>query len=167
MTPQPSPDAASLIGAAGLATDLPLVPLDSVLVEHVFINLLDNTLNYTPPESPIALSAWVTDGTVTVEVADQGPGVPPGEEQRLFDKLYRGQYAGVRRGFGLGLTICRAIIEAHGGRIWAENRPSGGAAFRFILPLHGTPPPLVPEPEIPLEPSPDIGDPTSMHLPCR
>ena len=90
-----------------LPPDLPLVPLDSVLVEHVLINLLDNTLNYTPPESPIALSAWVTDGTVTVEVADQGPGIPPGEEQRLFDKLYRGQYAGVRRGFGLGLTICR------------------------------------------------------------
>jgi two-component system sensor histidine kinase KdpD len=141
-----------------LPADLPLVPLDSVLIEQVLINLLDNALKYTPPGSPLALSAWVTDDTVTVEVADCGPGVPPGEELRLFDKLYRGQTTGARHGFGLGLTICRGIIAAHGGRIWAENRPGGGAALRFTLPLHGPPLPVLPEPEIPSDLSPDLGD---------
>jgi len=147
-----------------LPPDLPLVPLDSVLIEQVLINLLDNALKYTPLGSPMALSAWVTDDTVTVEVADYGPGVPPGEEQRLFEKLYRGQTTGARHGFGLGLTICRGIIAAHGGRIWAENRPGGGAALRFTLPLHGPPLPVLPEPEIPSDLSPDLGDHAALRM---
>ena len=65
------------------------MPLDSVLIEQVLINLLDNAVKYTPPGSPITLSAWATEGAVTVEVADQGPGLPPGEEQRIFEKFYR------------------------------------------------------------------------------
>jgi two-component system sensor histidine kinase KdpD len=81
----------------------------------------------------------VGNGAVLVEVADRGPGFTPGEEERIFDKFYRGQ-SGDSRGVGLGLAICRAIIEAHGGKIWAENRPGGGAMFRFTLPAIEAPP---------------------------
>jgi two-component system sensor histidine kinase KdpD len=131
-----------------LPSDLPLIPFDSVLIEQVFINLLDNALKYTPPGSPMTLSVRPTDGAVTVEVADRGPGLPPGDEQRVFEKFYRLPHPGERSGAGLGLTICRAIIEAHGGRIWAENRPDGGVAFRFTLPVQGTPPQIAPETEL-------------------
>jgi len=105
-----------------LPADLPLVPLDGVLIEQILINVLDNALKYTPPGSPLSLAAWTTDGAMTVEVADQGPGLPPGEEQRVFDKFYRAQRPGAASGAGLGLTICRGIMAAHGGQIWAENR---------------------------------------------
>jgi two-component system, OmpR family, sensor histidine kinase KdpD len=128
-----------------LPADLPLVPLDSVLIEQVLINLLDNAVKYTPPGSPIALSAWATEDAVMVEVADQGPGLPPGEEQRIFDKFYRTPRAAMPSGSGLGLTIGRGMVEAHGGRMWAENRPGGGTAVRFTLPLTGTPPHMAPE----------------------
>jgi len=121
-----------------LPADLPLVPLDGVLIEQVLINVLDNALKYTPPGSPLSLAAWTTDGAMTVEVADQGPGLPPGEEQRVFDKFYRVQRPGAASGAGLGLTICRGIMAAHGGQIWAENRSGGGTALRFTLPLAGT-----------------------------
>jgi len=135
------------------------VPLDSVLIEQVLINVLDNALKYTPPGSPLSLAAWTTDGAMTVEVADQGPGLPPGAEQRVFDKFYRAQRPGASSGAGLGLTICRGIIAAHGGQIWVENRSGGGTAFRFTLPLAGTPPDVVTEletasapPSVPKEP---------------
>jgi two-component system sensor histidine kinase KdpD len=128
---------------AHLPADLPLVSLDSVLIEQVLINVLDNAIKYTPPRSPLALSAWTTGDAVTVEVADQGPGLSPGDEQRIFEKFYRAPRPGESSGAGLGLTICRGIIEAHGGHIWAENRPGGGAALRFTLPLTGTPPAVI------------------------
>ena len=119
--------------------DLPLVRIDGVLIEQVLINLLDNGIKYTPVRSGIDISASVSDGAVRVEVADRGPGFAPGEEERVFDKFYRGQTAD-SRGVGLGLAICRAIVEAHGGKIWAENRPGGGALFRFTLPAKDVPP---------------------------
>jgi two-component system, OmpR family, sensor histidine kinase KdpD len=131
-----------------LPQDLPLVPLDSVLIEQVLINLLDNALKYTPPGSPLALTAWATEDMVTVEVADRGPGLPPGEEERVFDKFYRVQRPDQPSGTGLGLTICRGLVEAHGGRIWTENRPGGGTVVRFTLPLTGTPPYVAPEEEM-------------------
>ncbi|HSX81007.1 MAG TPA: sensor histidine kinase KdpD [Candidatus Saccharimonadia bacterium] len=137
-----------------LPADLPLVPLDSVLIEQVLINVLDNAIKYTPPGSPLALSAWTTDGAVTVEVADQGPGLSPGDEQRVFEKFYRAQRPGASSGAGLGLTICRGIIEAHGGHIWAKNRSGGGTALRFTLPLTGTPPAVGTELETAHVPSP-------------
>jgi two-component system sensor histidine kinase KdpD len=90
----------------------------------------------------VSISARRQDGGVSVEVADDGPGLPPGEEQRVFEKFFR--KAGARGGFGLGLAICRAAIEAHGGTIRAENRHPRGAAFRFTLPASG-PPPAAPE----------------------
>jgi two-component system sensor histidine kinase KdpD len=121
-------------------SDLPPVPLDGVLIEQVLINLLDNASKYTPPGSPIDLAASAAPDAVTIAVGDRGPGLPPGDEQRIFDKFYRVQQAGAPGGVGLGLPICRGIVTAHGGRIWAENRPGGGTLVRFTLPLDGTPP---------------------------
>jgi two-component system sensor histidine kinase KdpD len=119
--------------------DLPLVPIDEVLIEQVLLNLLDNAIKYAPSASPIELSARALPDEVLVEVADRGPGIPPGDEQRIFEKFYRARPA-VAAGIGLGLTICRGIVEAHGGRIWADNREGGGAVFSFTLPLDGQPP---------------------------
>ncbi|HEX6852954.1 MAG TPA: sensor histidine kinase KdpD [Candidatus Polarisedimenticolaceae bacterium] len=123
-----------------LPDDLPLVPLDDVLVERVLVNLVENALRYTPPGTTIELGASAGADQVTVEVLDRGPGIPEGEESRIFEKFFRGENAPARQGVGLGLALARAIVEAHGGRIWAENRPGGGAAFRFTLPLTGEPP---------------------------
>lgn len=119
--------------------DLPLVHIDSILIEQVLVNLLENAIKYTPAGSPIDISAWADDGAVVVEVVDRGPGLPAGDETRIFEKFYRGRPT-TTGGVGLGLAICQAIVQAHGGRIWAENRSGGGAVFRFILPLDGEPP---------------------------
>ncbi len=128
-----------------LDPDLPLAPLDEVSIEQVLVNLLENAIKYTPGGSPIDLAAWSDGLTVTVEVADRGPGLAAGDEARVFEKFYRAGRTG--SGVGLGLAICRGIVEAHGGRIWAENRSDGGAAFRFELPIEGQPPqPLVGDP---------------------
>jgi two-component system sensor histidine kinase KdpD len=123
-----------------LPPELPLVPLDPLLIEQVLINLLDNAIKYTPEGSPIDISAAVEDRAVGVTVADRGPGFAPGEEAQIFEKFYRGQDAGTRTGAGLGLAISRGIVEAHGGRITAEPRAGGGAVFRFTLPLAAEPP---------------------------
>jgi two-component system sensor histidine kinase KdpD len=128
-----------------LPENLPLVPLDTVLVEQVLVNLLENALKYTGAEAEIEIGARAGDGEILVEVADQGPGIPPGEEGRIFEPFRRAS-SERRPGVGLGLAICRAIIQAHGGRIWVENRPRGGASFKFTLPLDGTPPTLAKEP---------------------
>ena len=114
--------------------DLPFVSCDAVLVEQVLVNLLENALKYSPAGGAIEVSAEVADGEVVVTIADRGPGIPRGEERRIFEKFYRvGRDASVG-GVGLGLAICRAIVTAHGGRIWGENREGGGAAFHFSLP---------------------------------
>lgn len=121
-----------------LPSDLPLVQVDGLLVEQVFFNLLENAAKYTPPGTPVTVRAWTSPGWVEAEVADLGPGLPAGEEGRVFDKFVRLSRGG--RGVGLGLTISRGIVAAHGGTIWAENRAGGGVAFRFRLPWE-TPPP--------------------------
>jgi two-component system sensor histidine kinase KdpD len=123
--------------------DLPLVKIDDVLIEQVFVNLLDNAVKYTPPDSPIRIIVTATDQSVTAEVADHGPGLPKGQEARVFEKFHRAAPDG-KRGAGLGLAICRGIILAHGGRIWAHNLPEGGVAFLFTLPLTDAPPVSVP-----------------------
>jgi two-component system sensor histidine kinase KdpD len=115
--------------------DLPLVPLDTVLIEQVLINLLENATKYTPAATPIDVGAASRKGIIEVEVADRGPGVSPEEAERIFEKFYRAREG--TGGVGLGLTICRGIVNAHGGRIWVEPRPGGGASFRFVLPLDG------------------------------
>jgi two-component system sensor histidine kinase KdpD len=125
-----------------LPPELPLLPIDGLLIEQVLINLIENALKYTPPGTPIDISARLGNREVIVEVADRGPGLPGGEEGRIFEKFYRARDQGHAGGAGLGLTICRGIVTAHGGRIWAENRPGGGATFRFSLPLTGPPPSL-------------------------
>jgi len=127
-----------------LPRDLPLVPMDAVLIEQVFVNLLENAAKYTPAGTPIEIAAAVLDGVVRVDVLDRGPGIPAGEEARIFEKFYRVAGGGPATGVGLGLTICRGIVTAHGGRIWVENRSGGGAAFHFTLPLGSTPAPSVP-----------------------
>ena len=121
--------------AVSFPADLPLLFVDAVLLQQVLINLLENAAKYAPPGSTIELSASAKDREVSVEVADRGPGLPAGEEDRIFDKFYRGKQAAEGGGVGLGLTICRGIVEAHGGKIWAENRDGGGARFRFAIPL--------------------------------
>jgi two-component system sensor histidine kinase KdpD len=119
-----------------LPGNLPLLFLDGVLMEQVFFNLLENAGRYTPAGSHIEITARVEDKRVKIRVADNGPGLPPGTEARVFEKFFRGSIStgDERRGAGLGLAICQAIIEAHGGRISARNRPGGGAEFAISLP---------------------------------
>jgi two-component system sensor histidine kinase KdpD len=123
-----------------IPAELPLVAMDDVLIEQVLINLVDNVLKYTPPGSPVEVTAEDTGSAVVVEVADRGPGLAPGEERRIFEKFHRTDPHPSARGAGLGLAICRGIVQAHGGRIWAENRPGGGVAIRFTLPVKEAPP---------------------------
>jgi two-component system sensor histidine kinase KdpD len=131
-----------------LPADLPLVPIDELLIEQVFINLLENAAKHTAPGTPITVSAWAADGTVMVEVADAGSGVPGGEEETIFRKFHRAARTdrlSPAGGSGLGLTICRGIITAHGGRIWLHRHAGPGAVFRFSLPLQGPPLSALPE----------------------
>ncbi|MPV65750.1 DUF4118 domain-containing protein [Burkholderia sp. BE17] len=155
-----------------LPADLPLLQMDAVLMERLFTNLFENAAKYTPPDTSIEIGAErVTDDGmpfVRVHVDDHGPGLPAGMETRIFDKFTRGEKESATPGIGLGLAICRAIVEAHGGRIGALNRtaPDGrvtGARFWFTLPVE-TPPaaPAVPDDESdvpgassPSEPLPD------------
>ena len=129
-----------------LAADLPLLHVDPVLVEQLLANLLENASKYTPAGTSIEIAAQVLPGRVAVEVADRGPGIPAGEEAKLFDKFYRLQREAAQSGVGLGLAICKAIVAAHGGTISAANRAGGGAVFRFELPA-GEPPSMEPETE--------------------
>jgi len=129
-----------------LQEDLPLLRIDGVLIEQVFANLLENAVKYTPPGSPIEVGAWAERDRITVSVVDRGPGIKPGDEEKVFEKFHRGEPEGAVGGAGLGLTICRAIVEAHGGEIWVENRLGGGAMFCFTLPLGETPPNIEQEP---------------------
>ena len=124
-----------------IPADLPLVAFDAVLMERVLCNLLDNAAKYTPPGSRIKVSAAIRGEQVEVSVADNGPGLPMGMEERIFEKFTRGDKESHKPGVGLGLAICRAIVQAHGGGIRASNLPEGGACFTFTLPL-GKPPTL-------------------------
>ena len=118
----------------------PMIYVDAVMIEQVLINLLENALRYTPEGSPLEIIAEVSVAAVEISVADRGPGIPAGSEYELFEKFYRVQREAAQSGVGLGLAICKAIIEAHGGSIQAQNRKAGGAVFSFIIPLDRTPP---------------------------
>ena len=122
-----------------LSQCLPLVEIDAALISGVLINLLENASKYTPADSEITLSAEVAGENLSVSVSDQGPGIPVGRELEIFEKFTRGNRESSTRGVGLGLSICRAVVESHGGYIGAANRPGGGAVFTFTLPL-GSPP---------------------------
>jgi two-component system sensor histidine kinase KdpD len=125
-----------------LPAELPLIAVDGVLFEQVLINLVENAVRYTPPGTPIAIAARADGASLELSVADRGPGLEPGEEREIFEKFRRGSAGRETRGAGLGLAICRGIVEAHGGTIAAGNRPGGGALFRVRLPLEA--PPRVP-----------------------
>ncbi len=122
--------------------DLPLVRLDAVAFEQVLANLFDNAAEYTA--GPIDVVARGVGGRLTLSVGDRGPGVPAGTEEHVFGKFFRSHAAGGRRGVGLGLAICRGIVEAHGGRITAANRAGGGAVFTISLPAEA-------QPELPID----------------
>ena len=124
-----------------IAPGLPMVELDAVLIERVLCNLLENAAKYTPAGSAITVAAAVQGGEMHLSVTDNGPGLPAGREEALFEKFVRGERESNTPGVGLGLAICRAIMLAHQGRIWAERSASGGAVFVLALPL-GTPPAL-------------------------
>jgi two-component system sensor histidine kinase KdpD len=120
-----------------LPDNLPLVSGDDVLLGQLLVNLLENATKYTPEGTPIEITAESGEDAITLEIRDRGPGFAPNDEQRLFEKFYRGRSAGGARGAGLGLAICRAIVDAHRGSIEAFNRAGGGAVFQIRLPLGG------------------------------
>jgi two-component system sensor histidine kinase KdpD len=132
-----------------IAHDLPLLDFDAVLIERVFCNLLENAAKYTPAGSTVTISARLSDDDVVTTVEDDGPGLPPGREEALFEKFARGERESATPGVGLGLAICRAIVEAHGGRIWVDAgngpREHRGARFHFTLPVGIPPEPPAPE----------------------
>lgn len=115
-----------------LPEDLPLVAMDPILMEQVVLNLLENAARHASSQNSIAISAKVADDHILVAVADRGYGLNKEDLQNVFGKFYKGAAS---KGAGLGLAICRAVVLAHGGRIWAENREGGGAVFYFTLPL--------------------------------
>ena len=125
--------------SVALAPGLPLVQLDATLIERVLYNLLENADKYAPAGSAIRIEAAAEGDSVRIDVVDDGPGVPRGKEEAIFEKFTRGEPESATPGVGLGLAISRAIVEAHRGRIWAQNESAGGARFVITLP-RGTPP---------------------------
>ena len=122
-----------------LASHIPLLEFDAVLMERVFCNLLENAAKYAPTGSPIEITGAVQEDWAQVSVCDLGPGFPAGKQDALFEMFVRGVPESAAPGAGLGLAICRAIIEAHNGSIVAANRPERGACVTFTLPM-GAPP---------------------------
>jgi two-component system, OmpR family, sensor histidine kinase KdpD len=117
-----------------LPGDLPAVRVDAALIVQALANILENVTRHTPPGTAIEVSGDAAQDEVELRVSDRGPGLPPGDPERLFAKFQRGREEGNAGGAGLGLAICRAILDAHGGRVWAANRPGGGAMFSLRLP---------------------------------
>lgn len=115
--------------------DLPLVPMDFSLIVQVLVNLIDNALKYAPRDTPIEIRARGQSHQIQIQVMDRGVGIPSQDLPRVFDKFYRVQRPDLVSGTGMGLAICKGIIEAHGGTITAENRLGGGALITFTLPL--------------------------------
>jgi len=125
-----------------IPADMPLIRVDDVLIEQVLVNLLENIAKYTPPDSSIEIIGAFSQTSVVLSVRDHGPGLAPGDEERVFEKFFRGPAEGVR-GVGLGLAICRAIIEAHGGTIRAGTNMYGGTTISIVLPIGGAQPQIV------------------------
>jgi two-component system sensor histidine kinase KdpD len=118
-----------------ITPDLPLVPMDHVLIVQVLVNMLDNALKYSPGDAPIEIEAKLNAGQLEIRVLDRGIGIPEQELTRVFDKFFRGAHPGTPRGAGLGLSICKGLVEAHNGRILAKRRSHGGTELAFFLPL--------------------------------
>ncbi len=128
-----------------LPDNLPLLWIDAVLMEQVLVNLIDNAVKYTLPGSPIDIEARALSSSCLLSIADYGPGIAKSQQSKIFDKFYRGNSETDQSGVGLGLALCKAIVEAHGGMIRADNRMGKGAEFVIELPLHE--PPRLAEPE--------------------
>jgi two-component system sensor histidine kinase KdpD len=132
-----------------LEDSLPLISMDGVLIERVLSNLIENAAKYTSFDSQIHIGAETHDRELRITVTDNGPGLPADMLEIVFDKFTRGVKESATPGVGLGLSICKAIVQAHGGRIWAENITTGGARFTFTLPL--LEPPSIQEPNEPVK----------------
>jgi len=117
-----------------LPADLPAVQVDGPLVTQVIANLLDNAVKYAGAGAIVQIGARAEEHAIRVTIEDNGPGLPPGDPERLFAKFQRGRDEGNTGGAGLGLAISRAIVQAHGGIITASPQPGGGALFEFTLP---------------------------------
>jgi two-component system, OmpR family, sensor histidine kinase KdpD len=115
--------------------DIPMVSVDVVQMDQVLTNLIENAATYSPPGTDISISVARWESMVEVRVADRGPGIPAPERDRAFQEFSRRDVNGRRSGTGLGLAIARAVIKAHGGTIWIEETPGGGATVGFRLPL--------------------------------
>lgn len=135
---RPRAEAASVNLVADVPDDLPTISLDRLRIEQALSNLMDNAIAYTPSAGTITLSAENLGDAVRVSVADTGPGIPEDALPHIFDRLYRADPSRDREsgGSGLGLTIARQLVEAHGGAIWAESAQGQGSRFGFDLPLH-------------------------------
>jgi two-component system sensor histidine kinase KdpD len=117
-----------------LSSDLPLIPMDFILIGQVLVNLLDNAVKYSTVETLIEVNVTQALDEVTIEICDRGIGIPSTDLERVFDKFYRVERPESVRGTGLGLTICKGIVESHGGTIRANNRPGGGTIISVTLP---------------------------------
>ncbi len=124
---------------------LPLIQADMALIEQVLVNILDNAIKYSPVDTALSLQVRRQNDRLYVSVRDQGEGIPENELGAIFDQFYRGKTSQAVRGTGLGLTICKAIVDAHEGRIWAESNPAHGTAIVFTLPLSDHSPRDIPE----------------------
>jgi len=118
-----------------LAPNLPLMWADDVQVSRVLVNLFNNAITFTPEGGAVVVRAYAEGERILFSVADTGPGIPAGEEDRIFERFYKVDTARRRGGTGLGLSIARHIVQAQGGRIWARNREERGALFSFTIPL--------------------------------
>jgi two-component system sensor histidine kinase KdpD len=121
--------------AVNLPADLPMILVEATLIVQILNNLIENATKHTPPGTNIQLSACVQPGMLIMVVEDDGPGFPPGDPERLFDKFQRGRAESNVVGVGLGLAICRAAARMHGGEVRAMASPLGGARFEIALPL--------------------------------
>lgn len=119
-----------------LPDDLDEVWLDAVQIGQVLHNLLDNALKYSSADQPVELRVQANDDQLVFEVSDRGPGLPAGEEERVFDRFYRAPHLreSAVPGVGIGLSVCRGLVEAHKGSLTAANRPGGGSVFTVSLP---------------------------------
>ena len=143
-------EASRSVGALAAAQNVELVveagseqvQADPQQLHLTLVNLLENAIRFSPPGGRVRLSSWQVDGEVGLTVADQGPGVPAEHCDKLFDRFYRADSARGRGGSGLGLSICREIVRAHGGRIWVDSDVGRGSSFSVALPAWRT---LAPE----------------------
>jgi two-component system, OmpR family, sensor histidine kinase KdpD len=124
--------------------DFPLLYFDAVLIERVLVNLIENAAKFAGPGAHVGIATVTRGAWADILVYDNGPGIPVGQEQSIFERFSRGEHTTGKTGLGLGLAICRALVEAHGGTICTSPSPGGGAGFTFSLPMEFSPPAMAP-----------------------